>query len=280
MLAPLPASIALLGLLGVFILLPSSAGQTLAPLFVQDCPTKDEGVCCYVLQSCTGHGQADASCNIAAEAQITASLLGGTNNGAVSIGRWGCYGGKCLLALNSALSACSALYSAEACTACEPVYGRNPRGLECSVPIGFYDGCCYLQAGNRNSYGFQGCHRNADCDASLYSDVVTTTGTCIDGGCFYISDSVCDSSFNPCGLLDYEETAIHKTCNLLANAAPGASIPNYFPPGALGNAPVPHPKPHAKPHVKPHPKPHHPKPHPKPHHTPPHPKPHAPRHKG
>ena len=233
--APLAALVAVLGVLAI---IPSSNGEYLAPLVAADCPTKDLGVCCYVLQTCTGTGHDDSGCKSAAEAILETAAPGGINNANVPAADYGCSNGQCLLALNSALYACSAIYDAAACTACEPVFGENLRGVECSVPIGITDGCCYLQGGSdsnvtSNPDAFQGCTTNADCNDALYSNVVTSS--CVNGGCFYISsDSICDSSFNPCDqipaqLLDME---IKETCSALASASPGATIPDPFPAGA------------------------------------------------
>ena len=97
-LAPLP--LALLGMLSIAVTMPSVNGQNGelgTPYNDQVCPTKDVGVCCYILQSCSGSSQQDTSCDNAANGVANLASLGGTNNGNVPVGRSGCSNGNCLL---------------------------------------------------------------------------------------------------------------------------------------------------------------------------------------
>ena len=142
-------------------------------------------MCCYILQSCSGSGQQDTSCDNAASGVANLASLGGTNNGNVPVGRSGCSNGNCLLALNSALYACSIIQDAAACTACEPVFGQSLRGAECAVSLGAFEGgCCYAQdADPTRPNAFQGCNTNDDCDGSLYSGISinVVSATCVQG---------------------------------------------------------------------------------------------------
>ena len=238
---PAHLSLALLGLLSMLASLWTVHGNY-TPMISQVCATKDFGVCCYILQSCDGSGSAEANCNSAASMSTELSRLTGVNNGSVPMVRSACNGGDCLLALDSQLFACSLDYDEQACAACEPVFGQATRGLECSVPLGILDACCYVQINDprTGSSGFQGCKTNADCDTSLYSSVGTYE--CIDEACFYISgDLVCDYSFNQCS--DFQATApdlaanVKNTCNALYNGNPDAA--SFFPASAPGSPDTP-----------------------------------------
>ena len=237
-----PLSLAILGVLSV----SSVHGQAGIASVYPQCATKDQGVCCLVLGSCTG--QDDPSCDIKAMGEVQATLLAPSANTNAPTEQHGCYGGVCLLALNAATTSCSLTYAANACAVCEPVYGKNPRGALCSYQTG--GNCCYLQAGGTNPDGFQGCKSDADCLSlsSGFPDLIVYQ--CIEQICFfYTGGNLCNSNFEACDTVAFENTAIHKTCNALANDATGSPVPDFFPSAAPapGVAPAPGPETPPKP---------------------------------
>ena len=241
-LRPLP----LLGFLHVTALLASTLtlvdgqGSFNLPQYPQ-CATKDAGVCCYDLGSCTGPD--DANCN-ELTLQLTGNVVaagGGMNNGNVDFTQQsGCYNGACLFVLNSDLAACSLTSVQEACAVCEPMFGTNLQGTECAYQFGGTDvGCCYLQAGGLAADGFQGCKTIDDCDGGFSASSLIST-YCIDGGCFYYTNEVaCDTSFNDCQIWPYDEMDVIKTCDEIKMAPPGAPVRILFPATAPGPASTP-----------------------------------------
>lgn len=241
--APLPG--ALLGMSVFFVLaVPSLVGGQPGVIFepnVPQCETKDAGVCCYHLGSCSGPN--DANCNAMIMAVDSTVAPSGTNNPSVPFAQSGCFNGACLYVLNSILVACSTTSTAAACAVCDPAFGASLRGYDCAHG---FDGCCYVLTSGLNPKGFQGCSTNGDCTASATDFGDTLSYACIAGACFFVTDDgLCNPAFNACS-----NSKIIDTCDAISNASPGAPISNFFPATAPASAQPPGTAPGPEPGAK------------------------------